>query len=231
VEPFENRQPVRPGDGIADSEHVTRARLFLSIALLLPILPALVSEPAAAEFYRCEGRDGVLRFVDSPELCASAKPVELKDRLVKIPAAFDPEAERLPAAIGHSTSPIALEQILPGALEVGTGWEVVDEAPTDPAKDPDMVEWGVSAQRARHYTRHPGGIVQVCSIEIWAFESDGLARSGEENFAYPELQIVREGRFLVMTRALTIERGTGERRSVFPDCRRLGERARLRAAR
>lgn len=94
-----------------------------------------------------------------------------------------------------------------------------------------MAGWGVRAQRARHYTRHPGGVVQVCSVEIWAFESVGQARAGEENFAYPELQIVREGKLLLMTRAVTIERGKGERRSVFPACRELGEQARLRAAR
>ena len=94
-----------------------------------------------------------------------------------------------------------------------------------------MVEWGVSAQRARHYTRHPSGVVQVCSVEIWAFKSIGQARAAEENFSYPELQIVREGSLLLIIRAVTIERGQNEERSVFPDCRDLGEQARLRAMR
>jgi len=210
---------------------VTRARLFLSTALSLAILPPLAAGPAEAELYRCEGSDGVLRFVDSPELCARAKPVELTDRLVKIPSPSDAPAEPSPAAIGAPIATVALEQILPGALDVGAGWEIVDEAPTDPSNDSDLVEWGVGAMRARHYTRRPGGIVQVCSIEIWAFESVGQARAGEASFDYPELQIVREGRLLLMTRAVTIERGRGEQRSVFPDCRGLGERAQSRAAR
>jgi len=63
-----------------------------------------------------------------------------------------------------------------------------------------------------------------------AFESVGQARAGEANFACPELQIVREGKLLLMTRAVTIERGKGARRSVFPACRELGEQARLRVA-
>ncbi len=123
-----------------------------------------------------------------------------------------------------------LEQVLLPAHAVG-GWDVVREAPGDPRRDPDLVRWGVRAQRARHYTRYAGPRVQVCSVEVWAFESDRHARAAEANFAYPDWRIAREGALLLMVRGLTQTRGEAPRRGVFADCELLGRRVRTRAAR
>ncbi len=129
-----------------------------------------------------------------------------------------------------SPSDSRLEQVLLSAHAVG-GWDVVREAPGDPRRDPDLVRWGVRAQRARHYTRYAGPRVQVCSVEVWAFESDRHARAAEANFAYPDWRIAREGALLLMVRGLTQTRGQASRRGVFADCELLGRRVRTRAAR
>ena len=123
-----------------------------------------------------------------------------------------------------------LEQVLLPAHAVG-GWDVVREAPGDPRGDPDLVRWGVRAQRARHYTRYAGPRVQVCSLEVWAFESDLRARAAQANFAYPDWRITREGALLLMARGLTQSRGEPPSRGVFADCELLARRVRTRAAR
>ena len=135
-----------------------------------------------------------------------------------------------PADGAPSSSGSRLEQVLLPAHAVG-GWDVVREAPGDPRSDPDLVRWGVRAQRARHYTRYAGPRVQVCSVEVWAFDSDQRARAAEANFAYPDWRIVREGALLLMVRGLTQTRGEAPRRGVFADCELLGRRVRTRAAR
>ncbi len=135
-----------------------------------------------------------------------------------------------PADGAPSSSGSRLEQVLLPAHAVG-GWDVVREAAGDPRSDPDLVRWGVRAQRARHYTRYAGPRVQVCSVEVWAFESDRRARAAEANFAYPDWRIMREGALLVMVRGLTQTRGEAPRRGVFADCELLGRRVRTRAAR
>jgi hypothetical protein len=140
------------------------------------------------------------------------------------------------AAAGLSGAPAAaqgptLDWVLPSATEVGAGWDVVKEAPSDPKGDPDLVRWGVRAQRARHYTRDVYGAVQVCSIEVWAFEGPGLAHAAYQGISYPEWKFALEGSLLLMVRGLTHPRGAPPRRGVFDACGRLGERVRARAAR
>jgi len=105
----------------------------------------------------------------------------------------------------------------------------VNEMPEDPTKDADLVEWGVVAQRTRHYTRQSGGASQVCSIELWAFEDTARARLAQENFEFPDWRIDRSGDTLVMVRAVTLRRDTTER-TIFPDCAKLGAIVRARAA-
>ena len=136
------------------------------------------------------------------------------------------------ASAGGAASPSGsrLEQVLLPEYAVG-GWDVVREAPGDPRSDPDLVRWGVRAQQARHYTRYAGPRVQVCSVEIWAFDSEQRARVAEANFAYPDWQIAREGALLLLVRGLTQTRGEPPRRGVFADCELLSRRVRTRAAR
>jgi hypothetical protein len=104
----------------------------------------------------------------------------------------------------------------------------VNEAPEDPSKDVDLVEWGVIAQRARHYTRSSDGASQVCSVELWAFENEARARLAEQNFEFPDWRIDRQGDMLVMLRAVTV-RGSLAKRTIFPDCEKLGNIVRTRA--
>jgi hypothetical protein len=112
---------------------------------------------------------------------------------------------------------------------VRPGWEVVDEMPEDPTKDADLVEWGVVAKRARHYTRKSGSDSQVCSVELWAFENDARARLAHQNFEFPDWRIDRKGDTLVMLRAVTL-RGDTTERTIYPDCEKLGKIVRARAA-
>ena len=73
--------------------------------------------------------------------------------------------------------------------------------------------------------------MQVCSVEIWAFEDTPHARTAHDNFTYPNWRIVREGPVLVMVRALTREEGNLADRTLFSACLSLGEQVRVRAAR
>jgi hypothetical protein len=144
--------------------------------------------------------------------------------LLLLAAAEGVRAEEPPAL------PLRLEEILLPAAAVAGRWEVVDEAPTDPANDPDLVRWGVRAQRARHYTRDGVDGVQVCSIEIWSFENEGRARLAQENFRYPGWRFERQQHLLIMLRALTQPRQGPPHRKLFRDCLRLGDRTSARVA-
>jgi len=116
------------------------------------------------------------------------------------------------------------------AESIGAGWEVTREAPGEPARDPDLVGWGVRAQQARHYSRHSRGVVEVCSVEIWEFASVGQARAAEAGFVYPDWHFARAGSLLLMSRSLVQARGRAPQRSLSADCVRIGERIRARAA-
>lgn len=132
-------------------------------------------------------------------------------------------------AVVARAEPMDPLEILPTAAELGASWEVVEEVALDPRGDPDLLRWGVRAQRTRHYTRRTAAGVQVCSIEVWAFRDAGLARLAHQNFAYPGWQIDRRADLLIMLRGLTRPRRGRARRGLFPDCLLLGERARERA--
>jgi hypothetical protein len=187
-------------------------------------------ETAKSDLFRCVEADGSLRFVDRPEVCAKAKPHPLRGRMERVPTSgASPESSVPPAEAAHASRELRLEEVLPAANQVRVTWEVVKEAPGDPIQDPDLVRWGVRAQLARHYTRHSGGLIQVCSIEVWGFENAPKARTAHENFAYPGWQIMREGSTLVMIRGLTRTPGEPSRRGVFAACQELGERSRERA--
>lgn len=194
--------------------------------LPLLLVAALVADaPAQAEIYRCTDRDGSARFVDRPDACPGARPHQPAGSLVR--------ASRSAAPEGREPRPLdaaQLGEILPAAHEV-PGWEVVEEAVLDPADDPDLRRWGVRVQRTRHYTRNGAAGVQVCSIEIWGFETEQQAALGHASIDYRGWRFAREGPLLLMTRGLTRPRGGPRRWEVFPDCATLAGRARERAAR
>jgi hypothetical protein len=124
----------------------------------------------------------------------------------------------------------ALEKVLPEAPELAGRWDVVREAATDPAADPDLREWGVRAIRARHYTRDGRDGVQVCSVELWAFETEAVAARALAEIEYPSWRFAREGAVLVMVRGLTRRPGAPDRWEVFADCRALSDSIQRRLA-
>jgi hypothetical protein len=199
-------------------------------ALLLAVLPW--AGPAPGAVFRCPDASGVVRFADSPDACPGAEPHTPADRVEGLDADANPGAGAPPAASADRGAPAPLpEQVLLTGREVGGGWDVVEEIPLPPEDDPDLVRWGVRALRTRHYTRFRGDRVEVCSIEVWLFESEGRARAALAGFAYPGWRIERAGPQLVMVRGLTRQRGERAQRGVFAACGGLGDRVRTRAAR
>ncbi len=134
------------------------------------------------------------------------------------------------AALACSSAVAQPERALLRQSELRAGWDVVREAPGDPASDPDLWGWGVREQHVRHYTRDLAGRIQVCSVEIWSFESLSQAASAHAGFRFPDWKIDRVGRLLVMVRGLVRGRGMGPKRGVFPECDAIGTRIRARAA-
>jgi len=199
--------------------------LFIALASI-----ALFAGPAASEIFKCVDASGNVTFVNDRSACPDAKPHTLKGRVERAPSSAARAEEEEPDP-GELPSP---EQRLEWALleerDVRPGWEIVNEMLEDPTKDPDLVEWGVVAKRARHYTRQSGGDSQVCSIELWAFKDDARARLAHQNFEFPDWIIDRKGDTLVMLRAVTL-RGEAAVRTIYPDCEKLGAIVRTRAAR
>jgi hypothetical protein len=191
---------------------------------------ALFSEPAISEIFKCVDASGTVTFVNDRSACPDAKPHLLKGRVDRASSSITRAEEAIPD-LGEISSPVErIEWALLGERDVGPGWEVVNEMPEDPTQDADLVEWGVVAQRTRHYTRKSGGGPQVCSVELWAFENTARARLAHQNFAFPDWRIERKGDTLVMLRAVTY-RGDVAERAIYPDCEKLGEVVRARAAR
>jgi len=122
------------------------------------------------------------------------------------------------------------ERILLSQRDLPRGWEVVREAPGDPSGDADLRAWGVREQQARHYTRDRHGTIQVCSVEIWVFDSVAQAGAAESGFHYPDWQISRAGALLVLVRGLVRAPRQRPRRGVFPTCEDFGAQIRARAA-
>ena len=202
------------------------ARALVVVALA----GAVAAGPAAASVFRCIESHGAIRFVDSPHACplGSVESQDLARRVESLPSAPPPEEEE--AADESRSAPVrSLAAIWLSAAEIGLGWDVVREAPIDPADDPDLVAWGVRAQDARHYTRDADGSVQVCSVELWTFADEARTRAAHQGFAYPDWRIEREGNLLLMLRGVTITRGSPPQRGIFEDCSRIGDRIQQRA--
>jgi hypothetical protein len=190
---------------------------------------ALFAEPAISEIFECVDASGNVTFVNERSACPDAKPHELKGRVDRAPSAAALAAEAKPDPSDISSPEQRLQWTLPDQADVRPEWEIVEEVPQDPTKDPDLVEWGVVAQRTRHYTRPSGSDSQVCSVELWAFENEARARLAHQNFEFPDWRIDREGDTLVMLRAVTL-RGEMVNRTIFPDCEQFGGVVRARAA-
>ena len=199
-------------------------------ALLMALASiALFAEPAISEIFKCVDASGNVTFANDRSACPDAKPHVLKGRVERAPSSATLAEEEQPDP-GEISSP---EQRLEWALldqgDVRLDWEIVPEMPGDPRKDADLVEWGVVAQRTRHYTRKSNGASQVCSVELWAFENNARARLAQENFKFPNWRIDRKGDTLVMLRAVTLRSDITER-TIYPDCEKLGKIVRTRAA-
>jgi hypothetical protein len=189
---------------------------------------ALFAEPAVSEIFECVDASGNVIFVNDRNACPDAKPHQLKGRVDRVPSSAARAKEATPDSAEISSPAERLEWTLLEERHVRPGWEVVNEMLEDPTKDADLVEWGVVAKRARHYTRRSGSASQVCSVELWAFENDARARLAHQNFEFPDWRIDRKGDTLVMLRAVTI-RGETTDRAIYPDCEKLGNIMRARA--
>lgn len=203
--------------------------LLLWLACLLAL-----SAAAPADIYRCEEADGSVRFADDPLHCPGAQLLRPGSREQEGGAPLPPAGStRGEAGVQPEERPdpdLRLEEILLPAARVAGRWEVVEEEPTDPAKDPDLAGWGVRAKRARHYTRSDDAGLRVCSVEIWGFENVARARLAHENIRYPEWHFERQEHLLIMLHAVTFPREGSPRKDVFVECQRLGARTSARAA-
>jgi hypothetical protein len=190
---------------------------------------ALFAGPAISEIFKCVDASGRVTYVNDPNACPAAEPYDLKGNVNRAPSSASRAREEKPDS-GANLSPVQrLEWALLDERNIYPGWEIVNEAPEDPRQDVDLVEWGVVAKRARHYTRRADGASQVCSVELWAFENEARARLAKQNFEFPDWRIDRQGDTLVMLRAVTL-RGDQAKRTIFPDCEKLGNIVRTRAA-
>ena len=190
---------------------------------------ALFSEPAISEIFQCIDEAGKVTFVNNENACPGAKPHPLKGRVERAPSSAARARDEKPDP-AEVLSPVQrLEWALLEERDVRPSWEIVNETPQDPRQDADLVEWGVIAQRARHYTRNSAGDSQVCSVELWAFEDEARARLAQQNFEFPDWRIDRQGDTLIMLRAVTL-RGDMAKRTIFADCEKLGNIVRTRAA-
>ena len=204
---------------------------------LLPLCflaTALAPSPSGAEVYRCDEADGSVRFVDSPHACPNARPHEPEGRIQRVPASERPRSRGDGSAPPGRISPIvasgiAAEDVLLAREDVSAGWDVVEEAPEDATRDPDLVAWGVRAKRTRHYTRVSGDAVQVCSIEVWVFRDEERARMAHREFAYPDWHFAREAEVLIAVHGLTRPREGTPTRGLFAACGELEARTRARA--
>ena len=198
--------------------------LFIALAAI-----SLIAEPAASEILKCVDASGNVTFVNDRSACPDAKPHTLKGRVERAPSSVTRAEEATPDPDEISSPVQRLEWALLDQSDVRFGWEIVNEMPEDPREDPDLVEWGVVAKRARHYTRKSGSDSQVCSVELWAFENDARARLAHQNFEFPDWRIDRKGDTLVMLRAVTLRSDTTDR-TIYPDCEKLGKIVRARAS-
>jgi hypothetical protein len=198
-------------------------------ALFIALAPiALIAAPANSEIFKCVDAAGKVTFVNERSACPNAKPHNLKGHVDRAPSAATLAKEKKPDLSKIASPDERLQWTLLDQSDVRFDWEIVEEMPQDPTGDSDLVEWGVVAQRTRHYSRKSTGASQVCSVELWAFKNEALARLGQENFEFPDWRIDRSGDTLIMLRAVTL-RAEATERTIFPDCLKLGEIVRARA--
>ncbi|MBW2577980.1 MAG: DUF4124 domain-containing protein [Deltaproteobacteria bacterium] len=189
---------------------------------------ALFTKPAISEIFKCVDASGGVTYVNDPSICPDAEPHDVKGHVNRSPSSASRAREEKPDSDAALSPVERLEWALLDKRNIYPGWEIVNETPEDPSQDVDLVEWGVIAQRARHYTRNSDGASQVCTVELWAFENEARARLAEQNFEFPDWKIDRQGDMLVMLRAVTL-RGSLAKRTIFPDCEKLGNIVRTRA--
>ena len=194
-----------------------RTRLGVLVWMLL-----LGGDASASDgVLRCIQADGSVHFVDSALACTGeAQPHDPSRRI-----------QRLPAAPAPARAPGSARSLWPSNAELAGSWEVVREAPVEVSRDPDLVEWGVLRQDARHFTRTAEQRIQVCSIEIWTFRDVARADAAQRGFAQPGWRIERAGERVVMTRGLTLEPDVPPRPGIFPACHALADPIVARAAR
>ena len=207
------------------------ARSLLPLCFLATTLAA---GPSGAEVYRCDEANGSVLFVDSPHACPNARPHESEGRVQRVPASERPRSRGDGSTSPGRIAPIAAagiapEDVLLARADLSAEWDVVEEMPEDPARDPDLMAWGVRAKRARHYTRSSGDAVQVCSIEVWVFRDEERARMAHREFAYPDWHFAREAALLIAVHGLIRPREGTPTRGVFAACGELEARTRARA--
>jgi Domain of unknown function (DUF4124) len=179
----------------------------------------LISVPAGAEVYRCVDASGTERFTDDRSACPGAAPHALPGEIQRsagaAAAAAPPEA---PIWQGTAAELLAL---FPPATALGPDWEIVEEAPSDPAGNPDLWAQGVRTLAARHYTRGRGRTAQACSLEIWAFVSAEAAKSTLAVYAPEGWQMALHRNLLLQLHGVTLELGAAPRKGIAPECASL----------
>ena len=106
---------------------------------------------------------------------------------------------------------------------LGSEWDSVREAASNPADDPELLAAGVRATRSLHYTRAREGGSEVCSMEIWSFASAAAARSAQSGIAQPGWRLDQRGNLLLMVRGVTFSRASGFQPGLLPECHRLAD--------
>ena len=196
---------------------------------LLAGLALLAAPASAAEIYRCADADGGVRFTNDASRCPGAAPHALKGEIQRPAAPLSTVAPDAGAAARGQVPWRGSRAALLALFEpAGAGWEIVEEAPSDPRGDPDLRDSGVRALVARHYTRARGPRSEVCSVEIWAFDDAKRVASARMGLERPGWRYHQEGSLLVMLRGVIFQRGQGFQKGLFPDCEQLGERIRAR---
>lgn len=188
-------------------------------APLLPLLGALLAGETAAEIFRCDEPDGSARFVGDPAGCTGARPHVPAVDIVREPGGAP--ASPAPSSAARTRD---LDALLPEAGSLTGSWDATREAPSDPARDPDFVRWGVVETAVRHYGRALPGGAEVCTVELWGFRDEPSARAAAAGFSFPGWVIHHRGSVLVMVRGTRWQRGGGFRKGLFPDCRAIGQR-------
>lgn len=191
----------------------------------------LLALPLRAEIYRCEDAEGGLRFTSDPAGCERAVEHTPRGSVQRLgpgdaPAAADggePERSRAPLGSGDLAALFAPVR--------AAAWEVVGEAPESAAADPELRAQGLRGSQARHYTRARGPVSEVCTVELWLFESAAQAAAAGAAFEREDWYRGVEGELLVLAHGVRLERQVGSRAGLVPGCTALAEATRERARR